>query len=112
LPLVEQSTQPQEEFQSDLRAVLSSLREEIRKALEGELGEIAELVTRKNADYGDSALNPLRVFSSASHEEQIYVRLDDKLSRIARGHSAGEDVVADMIGYLLLLRVARRRDAK
>jgi len=34
------------------------------------------------------------------------VRLDDKLGRIARGKKAGEDVTLDLIGYLVLLRVA------
>ena len=41
--------------------------------------------------------------------EQIRVRIDDKLSRLARGQAAGEDVVLDLIGYLVLLRVAERR---
>lgn len=40
--------------------------------------------------------------------EQIRVRLDDKLSRLARGSAAGEDVELDLLGYLILLRVARK----
>ena len=36
------------------------------------------------------------------------MRLDDKLSRIARGQAAGEDVTLDLIGYLVLLRLAER----
>lgn len=67
------------------------------------------MLQQKNAAYGDSALSPVRVFSRASIEEQILVRLDDKLSRLARGSAAGEDVVQDLLGYLVLLRVARRR---
>lgn len=43
-------------------------------------------------------------------EEQIRVRLDDKLSRLARGSGTEtEDVELDLMGYLVLLRVARRR---
>jgi hypothetical protein len=38
--------------------------------------------------------------------EQINVRLDDKLSRLMRGHAAGEDVEWDLMGYLVLKRVA------
>lgn len=67
---------------------------------------IAELLIEKNTSYGNSALDPVRVFSKASTVEQIYVRLDDKLSRLARGSAAGEDVVLDILGYLILLRIA------
>lgn len=69
---------------------------------------IAEMLIEKNRAYGNSALKPVRIFSRASSEEQLLVRIDDKLSRLARGSAAGEDVVADLIGYLILLRIARR----
>lgn len=71
---------------------------------------IAELLVTKNAAYGDSALNPVRIFSTASTEEQLLVRLDDKLSRIARGHEFGEDVLDDLIGYAILLKIARMEE--
>lgn len=73
---------------------------------------IARVLVEKNAAYGNSALDPVRVFSRASAEEQILVRLDDKLSRLARGQAAGEDVVLDLLGYLVLLRIARREGAE
>lgn len=73
-----------------------------------ECAALADMLVAKNAAYGNSALEPLRVFSKASSEEQIFVRLDDKLSRLARGSAAGEDVVLDLLGYLILLRVQRR----
>lgn len=72
------------------------------------LWSLIDLLVRKNEAYGDSALNPLRIFSSAEPEEGIRVRIDDKLSRIRRGAAAGEDPYLDLAGYLLLLRVARR----
>jgi hypothetical protein len=34
------------------------------------------------------------------------VRIDDKMSRLVRGEAAGEDVELDLIGYLILKRVA------
>jgi hypothetical protein len=77
---------------------------EIKKEIKG----IETMLLAKNKAYGDSALNPLRLFSKASSEEQILVRIDDKLSRIARGSAAGEDVIDDLIGYLVLLKIARR----
>jgi hypothetical protein len=70
---------------------------------------IANMLIAKNKAYGDSALSPLRVFSKASPKEGILVRIDDKLSRIARGQAAGEDAVMDLIGYLIILRVQERR---
>ena len=72
--------------------------------------EIAEMLISKNKAYGSSALDPLRIFSKASSIEQINVRIDDKLSRLARGHAYGdEDTELDLIGYLVLKRVAVRR---
>lgn len=70
--------------------------------------EIRDILVAKNAAYGDSAINPVRIFSQADTREQLLVRIDDKLSRIARGGEVGEDVVLDLIGYLVLLRVADR----
>jgi hypothetical protein len=74
-----------------------------------ECDKIRDMLLAKNAAYGDSAMSPMRIFSKANAEEQILVRIDDKLSRLARGSEAGEDTVLDLIGYLVLLRVARRR---
>lgn len=67
---------------------------------------IKAMLLEKNAAYGDSALDPIRVFSKADTTEQIRVRLDDKLSRLKRGSLAGEDVVLDLVGYLVLLIIA------
>lgn len=70
---------------------------------------LRDMLHDKNRKYGNSALQPLRVMSRADPEEQIRVRIDDKLSRLARGAPGDdEDVIADLLGYLILLRVARR----
>ena len=75
----------------------------------GVLQEIGDMLVEKNRAYGNSALDPVRIFSKATDVEQILVRIDDKLSRLARGSAAGEDVEMDLMGYLVILRVARRR---
>ena len=80
--------------------------------------EVTEITTglsttliEKNKAYGDSALNPARIFSNASPMEQIRVRIDDKLSRIQRGSEyPGDDTIADLAGYLILLLIARNRE--
>ena len=72
-----------------------------------ECDRLKEMLLDKNRRYGDSAINPRRIFSKASPLEQINVRIDDKLSRIASGQSDDtEDAEFDLIGYLILKRVA------
>lgn len=78
---------------------------DVREVLDG----VAGMLVEKNRAYGDSALSPVRIFSKADPAEQLLVRIDDKLSRLARGSAAGEDVELDLIGYLVILRVARLR---
>lgn len=77
--------------------------------LEKVLGELKALLLEKNKNYGDAALNPVRIFSKASPTEQIKIRIDDKISRLARGKEAGEDVYQDLMGYLVLLKIAQIR---
>ena len=77
-------------------------------AIGEECDAIKKLLREKNLAYGNSAIDPVRIFSKASAEEQILVRLDDKVSRLVRGEAAGEDVLLDLVGYIVLLRVARR----
>jgi hypothetical protein len=72
---------------------------------------IKELLLAKNKRYGDSALNPVRIFSKASNLEQLKVRLDDKLSRLRNAQDdEDEDVITDLIGYLVLYKVAKYRE--
>ena len=90
------------------------LREAATKAPAGEdilseCLEVAEMLIQKNTAYGNSALDPVRVFSKADAAEQINVRIDDKLSRIRTGQASDtEDARGDLLGYLILERIARR----
>ena len=69
--------------------------------------DVAHMLKEKNESYGNSALDPVRVFSKASSIEQICVRIDDKLSRIKRGNNKfNEDTIKDLIGYLVLLLIS------
>lgn len=69
---------------------------------------IKELLLEKNRRYGDSALNPTRIFSKSDNMEQIRVRIDDKLSRLRnQQQDEDEDVIDDLIGYLVLLKIAQ-----
>lgn len=72
--------------------------------------DLADLLIAKNRAYGNSALDPVRIFSRASTSEQLRVRIDDKLSRLARGSALPDeslmDTARDLIGYLVLLLIA------
>lgn len=68
---------------------------------------IQDMLLEKNRKYGNSALDPVRVFSKANKAEQIRVRIDDKLSRMKNLQDDDtEDVINDLIGYLILLKIA------
>lgn len=84
--------------------------EEVRLVIGAVCDRIKETLLEKNRRYGNSSTNPIRIFSKASSEEQLLVRIDDKLSRISRGDKTmveDEDVIKDLAGYLILLLVAR-----
>jgi len=69
------------------------------------------MLREKNKKYGDSVMNPLRIFYQGGEEIEalIKIRMDDKLSRLARGSEGIEsdlDIYYDLIGYLTLLIVS------
>lgn len=88
--------------------------EEVQALIVEECDGVRDLLIEKNNSYGNSVINPKRIFSKASPVEQIKCRIDDKLSRMANDHVSNnssirnEDVVKDLMGYLILLRVAER----
>jgi hypothetical protein len=86
--------------ETDLKGIECMIRQECL--------DVAAFLVAKNQAYGNSALDPVRCFSKADPLEQLKVRLDDKLSRLMRGDAAGEDVELDLLGYLVLLRIARK----
>ena len=70
--------------------------------------EIAHMLIEKNISYGNSALDPIRIFSTADSTEQLKVRIDDKLNRVKNNQGfAGDNDIEDLIGYLVLYKIAR-----
>lgn len=70
--------------------------------------DLAHMLLEKNARYGNSALDPVRILSRAPADEQLRVRIDDKLSRLAaQAPGDDEDALWDLAGYLILLRIAQ-----
>ena len=79
------------------------------EALNIEIENIQNTLKQKRIRYGNSALQPLRIFSKSPADEQLRVRIDDKLSRIKnQSQDDTEDTEGDLIGYLILLRIQKR----
>ena len=73
--------------------------------------EVKNMLLEKNRKYGDAALNPIRIFATSDTIEQLKVRIDDKLNTFKNMQKDDtEDVVNDLIGYLILLKVAEESD--
>lgn len=83
-----------------------NFHEEVYKVL----SEITEMLIAKNQKYGNSAIEPLGIFSDLSPEEGLKVRIDDKLKRIKNGslNRDDEDVINDLIGYLVILKILQK----
>ena len=68
--------------------------------------EIADLLVEKNKSYGNSFAEPIGIFSKQTPREQVAIRIDDKINRVAKGGEfPGDDTIIDLIGYLVLLKV-------
>ena len=68
--------------------------------------QIKKMLLAKNKQYGDSVINPIRLFSKSNPKEQVRVRIDDKLNRLIQGDESIEsdlDIYYDLVGYLILL---------
>jgi len=73
--------------------------------------EIKGFLLEKNKAYGDSAIHPIRIFAKSDAIEQINVRIDDKINRFLQGGKyPGDDDELDLIGYLILKRVAKKKN--
>lgn len=85
-----------------------NFHEEVYKVL----SEITEMLIAKNQKYGNSAIEPLGIFSDLSPEEGLKVRIDDKLKRIKNGSldKDDEDVINDLIGYLVILKILQKEE--
>ena len=81
---------------SDL--VLTTFPEHLRMFL----SEFSDLLNVKNKAYGNSALEPINVFSKASSADVILQQIDHKLSRLKTSDTPSKNDVIDLMGYLTL----------
>ena len=87
---------------------------DMKDKIQFECKMISDLLCKKNESYGDSACSPIQIFSKLDANDAICARIDDKLSRIANRGLNGEteDTLFDLIGYLVLLQIARKDQIK
>jgi hypothetical protein len=98
---------------------------DVRRLIKEECRSIEKLLLTKNKDYGNSALEPLSVFSSLTPIEALKARIDDKIRRVQNitkmmakkpsskvHHESLSQSEADLIGYLILKRVIDRLEAE
>ena len=98
-------------FKSEKMIEEQTFRTQTEKEIFAVCHEMSDFLIEKNRAYGNSALDPVRVFSKSDNVEQLMVRIDDKLSRFARGNEfPGDNDIDDLLGYLVLLKVAHRNN--
>ena len=82
-----------EKFEANLHEVLDSL---------------FEFLSAKNKNYGNSALEPIGIFSKGGAEDGILRRMDDKLNRIKNSDVLRKNDIVDLMGYLAILCINKK----
>lgn len=67
----------------------------------------SEFLKEKNRRYGDSALNAVKIFSKLEPDNQICIRLDDKINRVINAKEIKKNDVCDILGYIELLCIQK-----
>ena len=72
------------------------------------MGAMKDLLLYKNQKYGDSAINPKKIFYKGDSTNSILIRLDDKIGRVMSNTEEKPRVndVCDIIGYCALLLIS------
>jgi hypothetical protein len=70
------------------------------------MNNFANMLKKKNENYGDSALNPRKIFSKVDAGNSILIRLDDKMNRIINSGELRKNDCADVVGYLILYMIS------
>ena len=79
-----------------------------QKKISDIMDSMKDLLLYKNQKYGDSAINPKKIFYKGDSTNSILIRLDDKLGRIISNteEKPRTNDVADLIGYCTLLLIS------
>ena len=81
--------------------------ENAQKDIQTACQSLSEFLLEKNRRYGNSALEPVGIFAKAIEpNDQLTVRIDDKLARIRNSKELRKNDVVDPAGYLILVMIA------
>ena len=104
---------PIDEVQGDIMAHLLSDKDPwgetpTQQKIRNIMDAMKDLLLYKNQKYGDSAINPKKIFYKGDSTNSILIRLDDKLGRVMANPEEKPRVndVADIIGYCTLLLIS------
>lgn len=61
------------------------------------------LIQYKNKNYGDAAINPLKIFNKAESNNAVEIALDNKISRIQNADAVRKNDLTDLVSYGILL---------
>lgn len=78
---------------------------QVQKDISETCESLKRFLIEKNRRYGNSALEPINVFSKLNPEEGMKLRMDDKVKRIKNSSELRKNDVVDLIGYLTLMCV-------
>lgn len=81
-----------------------------KSSISSVMNGLTDFLIAKNKKYGNSALEPLKVFSKIEPDNGICVRIDDKLSRLANATELRKNDIVDLTGYLVLLCAQKNWD--
>lgn len=72
------------------------------------MAAMKDLLLYKNQKYGDSAINPKKIFYKGDSTNSILIRLDDKIGRVMSNTEEKPRIndVCDIIGYCTLLLIS------
>lgn len=81
----------------------------VQRLIAEECDRVKALLLAKNAQYGNSYVEPVSIFTKAPASERLAARIDEKLARIrnSKAEDDGEDTEQDLIGLLVMRRVVR-----
>lgn len=82
---------------------MSDEHAEFKRKLNEVLNSLNDFLVAKNQNYGNSALNPVGIFSKGGAEDGILRRMDDKLNRIKNSDVLRKNDIVDLMGYLAIL---------
>jgi hypothetical protein len=84
----------------------NAMSEETEEQIKIVCDNLAEFLITKNRAYGNSALNPIRIFSkSENSSNSLLIRCDDKVNRILNSNELRENDCKDLCGYLILIMI-------